>query len=55
MDREVKSFSLPEKNIFAYGYCMDYLNKSNDLGGVLSLVEICALVMHDLATRDPGA
>jgi hypothetical protein len=56
MDREVKSFALPETHdSYHYGHCMTYLRDSDDVTGVLSLVEICALVMANLPKNDPGA
>src|SRR5205807_3946954 len=42
MDREVESFCLASGDAYAYGHCTEYLVKSNDLDGVLSLIEICA-------------
>jgi hypothetical protein len=53
MDRGVASFDLPSPRDFPYGLCMRYLTESNDINGVLSLIELGCLVMSDLATRDP--
>lgn len=55
MDKEIESFGLPERDAYGYAYCMEYLKTSKDVNGVLSLTEICAVVIHDLATNDPGA
>jgi hypothetical protein len=55
MDREVKSFALPGTcDSYDYGHCMTYLRESDDVTGVLSLIEICALVIANLAKNDPG-
>lgn len=50
MDREISSFSLPGTDSYAYGHCIEYLNRSNDVDGVLSLIEICCLTMGNLAS-----
>jgi len=66
MRREVKSFFYfghkEELCEYPYGHCMSYLRKSNDLNGVLSLIEISAHTMENLqsapdfrgATEDPA-
>ena len=66
MRREVESFFHFGRNEelceYPYGHCMSYLRKSNDLAGVLSLIEISAHTMENLqsapdwrgATEDPA-
>jgi hypothetical protein len=49
MDREREAFSLPQRDVYAYEYCMEYLRKSTDINEVLSLIEICAVKMMKLA------
>jgi AbiJ N-terminal domain 4 len=52
MRREVESFFDHGRNRgldeYPYGHCMSYLRKSNDLNGVLSLIEISAHTMENL-------
>src|SRR5882672_8202140 len=50
MDREVGSFS--HRTAPAYEYCMEYLRRSADLNGVLSLIELCANIMADAIIND---
>jgi hypothetical protein len=45
MDREVESFKFENGKGYAYGHCMSYLLNSNDIDGVLSLIEICGQAM----------
>jgi hypothetical protein len=58
MAREIESFlnfGYAEREAgYDYGHCMAYLNRSDDLDGMLSLVEICALLMAKLAATDRG-
>jgi hypothetical protein len=58
MAREIESFlnfGYTEREAgYDYGHCMAYLNRANDLDGVLSLIEICALLMTKLAVTDRG-
>jgi hypothetical protein len=57
IDKEIASFAvfLPhDRGTDPYNFCMTYLRRSNDLDGVLSLIEICANVMVNLATFSPG-
>src|SRR5215469_2313935 len=49
MDREREAFDLPCGDVCAYEYCIEYLRKSNDIDEVLSLIEICARKMKELA------
>jgi hypothetical protein len=49
MDREREAFDLPCGDVCAYEYCIEYLRKSNDIDEVLSLIEICARKMMELA------
>jgi hypothetical protein len=59
MGREVKSFVDFGRNntvgSYAYHHCMEYLRRSRDIEGVLSLIEVCARAMVDLAKNGPGA
>jgi AbiJ N-terminal domain 4 len=50
MDKEVPSFLFEETGSYAYGHCRKYLLTSNDVEGVLSLIEICAQVIEELRT-----
>jgi hypothetical protein len=66
MRRNEKSFFYFGRNEelceYPYGHCMSYLRNSNDLNGVLSLIEISAHTMENLqsepdfrgATEDPA-
>src|ERR1700724_3083159 len=51
MDREIRSYPLDTDE--PYEDCMRYLRTSNDIDGVLSLIELCARVMADFASS-PG-
>jgi hypothetical protein len=56
MSREVESFLsyiLPNDRRYGYGQCVGYIKLSDDLGGILSLVEICGLTMISLTESDP--
>jgi hypothetical protein len=58
MDKEIQSFlefDCPSyERTYDYGRCTAYLLRAGDLNGVLSFIEICALVMIDLAGTDRG-
>jgi hypothetical protein len=52
MRRGVESFGksiLPNDRRYPYGQCINYIKISGDLGGILSLVEICGLEMIRLS------
>jgi AbiJ N-terminal domain 4 len=51
MDREIISFSLDSDE--PYVDCMKYLQRSNDVDGILSFIELCARVMANFAS-EPG-
>jgi hypothetical protein len=51
LDREIRSYSLDTDE--PYADCMTYLRTSNDVDGVLSLIELCARVMDNSASS-PG-
>src|SRR6202048_1033255 len=51
MDREISSYSLDSDE--PYVDCMSYLRRSNDVDGLLSLIELCARVMSHFASS-PG-
>jgi hypothetical protein len=51
MDREISSFSLDSDE--PYVDCMEYLQRSNDVDGILSFIELCARVMANFAS-EPG-
>jgi hypothetical protein len=56
MRREVGSFVgsiLPFDRRYAYGQCINYIKFGGDLDGILSLVEICGLMMIRLTESDP--
>jgi hypothetical protein len=51
MDKEIPSFLFEERGSYAYGHCKKYLLTSNNVEGVLSLIEICAQVIEELSVR----
>src|SRR6266566_6846341 len=50
MDREVVSFSIENPN--SYANCEVYLKTSEDVNGVLSLIQICAEIMAGSIIND---
>jgi AbiJ N-terminal domain 4 len=54
MDREIDSFSLVTTGNYGYARCIDYLERSQDIGGVLSLIEFCARYMENYAVLPDG-
>jgi hypothetical protein len=57
MRREVESFGtsiLPNDRRYTFSQCINYIKISGDLNGILSLVEICGLMMMRLSSEyDP--
>jgi hypothetical protein len=46
MAREIPSFYYSNRDDYPYKYCLNYLRSSDDINGVLSLIEICGRVME---------
>jgi hypothetical protein len=48
MDRELESYSMMDKDYVPYKDCQYYLTTSDDIDGVLSLIELCSRVLANL-------
>ena len=55
MDRERQSFRFEEDGKrYGYGHCLSYLRTSDDIYGVLSLIEICCRFLAYTARQNLG-